>query len=74
MKLWLDAQPPPSISVWISNRFKVDTPPVRDLNLLAAKDEDIFFAARKEKAVLISKDFDLSALSSKTELHLSLFG
>ena len=62
MKLWLDAQLPPSISVWIANRFKVDTYPVRDLNLLAAKDEEIFFAARKEKAVLISKDFDFVRL------------
>ena len=62
MKLWLDAQLPPSISVWIASRFKVEAYPVRDLNLLAAKDEEIFIAARKEKVVLISKDIDFVRL------------
>ena len=35
---------------------------MRDLNLLAAKDEEIFIAARKEKVVLISKDIDFVRL------------
>lgn len=35
---------------------------MRDLNLLAARDEEIFLAARKEQAVLVSKDIDFVRL------------
>jgi predicted nuclease of predicted toxin-antitoxin system len=62
MKLWLDAQLPPSLALWIASRFKIEAYSVKDLNLLAAKDEEVFLAARKEKAVVISKDIDFVRL------------
>jgi len=62
MKLWLDAQLSPSLSAWIASHFKVEVYSVRDLNLLKATDEDIFMAARTEKAIVVSKDVDFVRL------------
>jgi predicted nuclease of predicted toxin-antitoxin system len=58
MKIWLDAQIPPSLAGWLSTRFKVQVVPVRDLGLLFASDAEIFTAARREKAIVMSKDID----------------
>jgi predicted nuclease of predicted toxin-antitoxin system len=62
MKLWLDAQISPSLAVWIVNRFQLEAQSVRDLKLLTATDEEIFIAARRERAIIISKDFDFVRL------------
>jgi predicted nuclease of predicted toxin-antitoxin system len=62
MKLWLDAKLPPSLSTWIASRFNVEVHSARDLNLLAAKDEEILLAARKERAIVVSKDVDFVRL------------
>ena len=62
MKLWLDAQLPPSLADWIANRFRIEVRAVRDLNLLTASDEGIFVAARTANVVVMSKDIDFVRL------------
>jgi predicted nuclease of predicted toxin-antitoxin system len=58
MKLWLDAQLPPQLAVWLTQHFGVVAVAVRDLGLRDATDLRIFEAARAESAVLVSKDID----------------
>jgi predicted nuclease of predicted toxin-antitoxin system len=56
MTLWLDAHLSPRIARWLSVKFSVAALSARDLNLREAEDEQIFFAARKADAVVITKD------------------
>jgi predicted nuclease of predicted toxin-antitoxin system len=58
MIIWLDAQLPPQLAVWIRSKFLIDATAIRDLGLRDAKDSVIFEAARKANAVLLSKDAD----------------
>jgi predicted nuclease of predicted toxin-antitoxin system len=58
MTLWLDAHLSPRIARWVSETFGFNATPVRDLNLRESEDEQIFFAARKAKAIIITKDND----------------
>jgi len=58
MKIWLDAQLSPKLSDWLNTKFAVETKAVRDLGLLNAEDEEIFFAAKKANAVIMTKDSD----------------
>ena len=58
MIIWLDAQLPPQLAVWIRSKFLIDATAIRDLGLRDAKDSAIFEAARKANAVLLSKDSD----------------
>lgn len=58
MILWLDAQLPPSIAVWIAATFGVETHAVRNLGLRDAQDAVIFQAARAVEAVVMTKDSD----------------
>jgi predicted nuclease of predicted toxin-antitoxin system len=58
MIIWLDAQLPPQLAVWIRSKFLIDATAIRDLGLRNAKDSAIFEAARKANAVLLSKDAD----------------
>ncbi len=58
MIIWIDAQLPPSLALWLSQTFGVTTHAVRDLGLRDATDKQIFDAARCTGAVLISKDSD----------------
>lgn len=46
MKLWLDAQLPPSLCDWLSTEFGIEAEAVRSVGLLHAEDEEIFAAAR----------------------------
>ncbi|RMF62755.1 MAG: hypothetical protein D6746_03655 [Bacteroidetes bacterium] len=63
MKLWIDAQLPPALAPWISEHFEgIEATSVRRLGLLDAGDEEIFEAARRAKAVVMSKDSDFVAL------------
>jgi predicted nuclease of predicted toxin-antitoxin system len=52
MIIWLDAQLPPQLAVWIRSKFLIDATAIRDLGLRDAKDSAIFEAARKANAVL----------------------
>ena len=58
MRLWLDAQLPPQLAAWLSERFDVEATAVRDLGLRDAADRHIFEAARAASVVLVSKDID----------------
>lgn len=62
MKLWLDAQISPAMGAWIRERFGIDVWAVRDLGLRNALDQEIFQAAKRVGAVLMTKDTDFSAL------------
>lgn len=62
MIIWLDAQLSPKLAFWIKQTFKIDCIHVRDLKLLTAKDEAIFHAAKKVKAIVASKDRDFKDL------------
>jgi predicted nuclease of predicted toxin-antitoxin system len=52
----------PAIAAWISSEFAVDAVPVRDLGLRDAEDRDIFQAAKRENAVVMTKDGDFVLL------------
>ena len=62
MTLWLDAQLSPRIAQWVSETFGFQAAPVRDLGMRESEDEQIFFAARKADAVVITKDSDFVEL------------
>lgn len=55
---WLDAQLPPQLAPWLTERFGVRAYSASYLGLRDATDEVIFEAARAAAAVIISKDSD----------------
>ncbi len=62
MKLWLDAQLSPALAAWVRQRFEVEATAVRDLGLRDALNPEIFLAARRASAVVMTKDSDFSVL------------
>jgi len=62
MTIWLDAQLSPAITAWISREFSVPAVAVCDLGLRNARDRQIFSAARKANAVVMTKDADFVRL------------
>lgn len=60
--IFIDAQLSPAIADWISEKFAVRARALRDLGLRDATDRDIFFAARRESAVVMTKDSDFLRL------------
>jgi predicted nuclease of predicted toxin-antitoxin system len=62
MIIWLDAQLSPAMASWISREFSVSSVAVRDLGLRDAKDSEIFSAARKANAIVMTKDVDFEHL------------
>ncbi len=58
MKIWVDAQLPPTLANWLCVTFSLDATALRDLSLRDAKDIEIFEAARTENAVIMTKDSD----------------
>jgi predicted nuclease of predicted toxin-antitoxin system len=58
MKIWIDAQLPPTLANWISATFELESSALRDLSLRDAQDIEIFEAARAENVVLMTKDSD----------------
>lgn len=58
MKLWVDAQLPPTLANWLSATFGLEAAALRDLSLRDAQDIEIFEAARAENAVIMTKDSD----------------
>ena len=62
MTLWLDAQLSPRIARWVSETFGFEAAPVRELNLRESEADQIFFAARKANAIVITKDSDFVEL------------
>lgn len=58
MRIWVDAQLPPSLATWLTENFEVNASALRELELRDAKDTAIFEAARTENAVIMTKDSD----------------
>ena len=58
MKIWIDAQLSPAMAQWIYKEFQVDAFALRDLGLREAKDYEIFNSARKQNAIVMTKDID----------------
>jgi len=52
----------PALAPWITKQFSVDAISIRRLNLVRAKDEEIFAAARDAGAIVITKDSDFVLL------------
>lgn len=64
MTIWIDAQLPPGIAIWIAERFAVEAISVRELGLRDAGNIEIFRAARETGAVVLTKDTDFPHLLS----------
>lgn len=63
MTFWLDAQLSPNLCSWFSSQFPSHLMiPLRDIGLRDASDTTIFFKARDEKAIVITKDSDFVQL------------
>ncbi|MGB3206922.1 MAG: DUF5615 family PIN-like protein [Crinalium sp.] len=58
MKIWIDAQLPPTLANWLVDTFGLDASSLRDIGLRDAQDFEIFQAARTANAVIITKDSD----------------
>lgn len=62
MIIWVDAQLSPAIAAWISENLVTDAVALRDLSLRDADDREIFLAAKRKSAILITKDSDFLRL------------
>lgn len=58
MKVWIDAQLPPSLARVLSREFSIEASHVLDLGLAGSKDEAIFLAARAAGVIVVTKDSD----------------
>jgi predicted nuclease of predicted toxin-antitoxin system len=58
MKIWIDAQLPPTLANWLTITFGLEAIALRDLALRDAQDIEIFEVARGENAVIMTKDSD----------------
>ncbi|NMF63252.1 hypothetical protein DP113_34505 (plasmid) [Brasilonema octagenarum UFV-E1] len=58
MKIWIDAQLPPTLANWLTITFSLEAAALRDLSLRDAKDIEIFEQARSQNAVIMTKDSD----------------
>lgn len=63
--IWLDAQLAPSLAKWITKQFDIPCKALRELNLLTAEDVQIFEKAKKENAIIITKDSDFVDLITR---------
>ena len=52
----------PAIAAWVSSNFAVSAVAIRDLGLRDAEDKEIFQAARREDAIVMTKDNDFVLL------------
>ena len=62
MKIWVDAQISPAIAQWLAATYSEDAIALKDIGLRDAEDVNIFDAARKAGAVLMTKDVDFADL------------
>lgn len=65
MIIWVDAQLSPALAPWLREEFGVDAFSVRYLNLVEAKDREIFRAAREANVVVLTKDVDFVVLQER---------
>lgn len=62
MTIWIDAQLSPAIAGWIRSSLGLPAVAVRDLGLRDATDHEIFMAARRDQAIVMTKDSDFTQL------------
>lgn len=62
MKFIIDAQLSPHLAKWLSEQFSVDAFSVSFLKMLTSTDLEIFNFAKKEQAIVITKDEDFVQL------------
>ena len=58
MKFWLNANLSPQLARWIGANFKCECKTIKELGLRDAADSELFAAARKANAIVITKDTD----------------
>ena len=58
MKIWIDAQLPPTLADWITNTLAIEAFSLKEIGLRDAKDIDIFEAAKIANVIIITKDSD----------------
>ncbi|MEJ7700007.1 MAG: DUF5615 family PIN-like protein [Pyrinomonadaceae bacterium] len=63
----MDAQLSPAIAFWIEENFDVQAFALRDLGLRDAEDIEIFDAAKKAKAIVMTKDSDFVSLLERLD-------
>jgi predicted nuclease of predicted toxin-antitoxin system len=63
--IWIDAQMSPVIAVWIAANFPVTCLAVRDVGLRDAEDREIFLEARRQSAIVMTKDSDFVLLQNE---------
>ena len=56
MKIWVDAHITPAIAKWIKDEFQIEAFSLRGLGLRDSEDEAIFYKARSEDVIFITKD------------------
>ena len=62
MTIWTDAHLSPAIAKWIAENYPVQSAALRDLGLREATDHQIFEAAKRDGAVVMTKDSDFVEL------------
>jgi predicted nuclease of predicted toxin-antitoxin system len=67
MIIWVDAQMSPAIAAWIRAHFAVQAVALRELGLRDATDREIFFAAKRESAIVMTKDSDFVRLLNELD-------
>jgi predicted nuclease of predicted toxin-antitoxin system len=60
--IWIDAQLSPDLALWLKKSFSLDAKAVRDVSLRDADDREIYESARKENAIVMTKDSDFVVL------------
>jgi predicted nuclease of predicted toxin-antitoxin system len=58
MKIWIDAQLPPTLATWVTNTFSIQAFSLRDIGLRDAKDIEIFESAKISNVIIMTKDSD----------------
>jgi predicted nuclease of predicted toxin-antitoxin system len=64
LRIWVDAQLPPSLARWLRKEHAAEASHVAELSLIAARDAEIFAAAKAIGAgtVIVTKDDDFRTL------------
>ncbi len=62
MTFWIDAQLPPALAPWLTERFGVAAVSVKFLALRDATDKEIFAKARANSAIVVTKDVDFVSM------------
>jgi predicted nuclease of predicted toxin-antitoxin system len=65
MKILLDAHLPPSMAVWIKEKYNLECYSFDFLDWKSLSDKEVFFKAKAMDAVIISKDEDFIDLLQK---------